>query len=81
MVKQQIDEKKLDILKELANIGVGNAVTSLSRMLDEEKISMDVPSAELVLQVFRAAGRGGASCGGFISNARRCRFDYSLSFL
>jgi chemotaxis protein CheC len=48
MVKQQIDEKKLDILKELANIGVGNAVTSLSRMLDEEKISMDVPSAELV---------------------------------
>ena len=29
MVKQQIDERKLDILKELANIGFGNAVTSL----------------------------------------------------
>ncbi|MGI6318130.1 MAG: CheY-P-specific phosphatase CheC [Firmicutes bacterium] len=48
MVKQQIDERKLDILKELANIGFGNAVTSLSQMLHEEKISMDVPSAELV---------------------------------
>jgi len=38
----------LDVLKELANIGVGNAITSLSRMLGEEKIDMDVPVATLV---------------------------------
>ncbi len=48
MTGQAINKKKLDALKELANIGVGNAVTSLSQMLNEEKISMDVPSAELV---------------------------------
>ena len=44
----KIDENMLDILKELANIGVGNAVTSLSQMLGEEKINMDVPVATLV---------------------------------
>lgn len=49
MGEQRIDGRKLDVLKELANIGVGNAVTSLSTMLDEEKIDMDVPSANLVL--------------------------------
>jgi chemotaxis protein CheC len=47
--EQRIDKTKLDVLKELANIGVGNAVTSLSTMLNEEKINMDVPSARLVL--------------------------------
>ncbi|HHT46376.1 MAG TPA: CheY-P-specific phosphatase CheC [Firmicutes bacterium] len=49
MGEQRIDKTKLDVLKELANIGVGNAVTSLSTMLNEEKINMDVPSARLVL--------------------------------
>ena len=38
----------LDVLKELANIGVGNAITSLSQMLGEEKIDMEVPVATLV---------------------------------
>ena len=33
----------LDLLKELANIGVGNAVTALSAMLDDQKVSMRVP--------------------------------------
>ncbi len=47
MVKK-IDDNMLDVLKELANIGVGNAITSLSRMLGEEKIDMDVPVATLV---------------------------------
>ena len=49
MGEQRIDKTKLDVLKELANIGVGNAVTSLSTMLNEEKINMDGPSARLVL--------------------------------
>ena len=44
----KINDNMLDVLKELANIGVGNAVTSLSQMLGEEKIDMDNPVATLV---------------------------------
>ena len=44
----KIDDNMLDVLKELVNIGVGNAVTSLSKMLGEEKIDMDIPVATLV---------------------------------
>jgi len=47
MIKK-IDDNMLDVLKELANIGMGNAVTSLSQMLGEEKINMDVPIATLI---------------------------------
>lgn len=43
-----MDSKRLDVLKELANIGVGNAITSLSTLLSGEKIDMDVPVATLV---------------------------------
>ncbi len=43
-----IDSTRLDVLKELANIGVGNAVTSLSTLLSGEKIDMDVPEAILI---------------------------------
>ncbi len=38
-----ISEAQQDLLKELANIGVGNAVTALSSMLDDERIDMEVP--------------------------------------
>ncbi len=48
MGQQRIDDSRLDVLKELANIGVGNAVTSLSQMLAGEKIDMDVPAAYLI---------------------------------
>lgn len=44
----RINASRLDVLKELANIGVGNAVTSLSQMLGEEKINMEVPIATLL---------------------------------
>ncbi len=47
-MNKKIDSTKLDILKELANIGVGNAVTSLSQLLSGEKIDMDVPVATLI---------------------------------
>ncbi|MDO9536558.1 MAG: chemotaxis protein CheC [Bacillota bacterium] len=49
MGEERLNENKLDVLRELANIGVGNAVTSLSQMLNEEKIGMDVPVVDLVL--------------------------------
>lgn len=48
MEEQKIDSNRLDALKELANIGVGNAVTSLSQMLSGERVEMDVPVALLV---------------------------------
>lgn len=48
MEQRKIDHNELDVLKELANIGVGNAVTSLSQMLSGEKINMDVPAAFLL---------------------------------
>ncbi|NMB40924.1 MAG: chemotaxis protein CheC [Firmicutes bacterium] len=47
MKESIINKDKLDVLKELANIGVGNALTSLSQMLNEEKVEMDVPVATL----------------------------------
>lgn len=48
MENNKIDQKYLDALRELANIGVGNAVTSLSQMLGEEKIKMEVPEVSMV---------------------------------
>ncbi len=48
MDEHQIDSNRLDVLKELANIGLGNAVTSLSQMLGEEKVDMAVPVANTV---------------------------------
>ncbi|NLI69837.1 MAG: chemotaxis protein CheC [Firmicutes bacterium] len=44
----RISETRLDFLKELANIGVGNAATSLSEMLNNEKISMEVPEVVVI---------------------------------
>jgi chemotaxis protein CheC len=40
---EMISDTQQDLLKELANIGVGNAVTALSTMLNDEKIEMAVP--------------------------------------
>jgi len=45
--EQRIDGGRLDVLKELANIGVGNAVTSLSEMLSGQRVEMEVPVATL----------------------------------
>ncbi|MFT4310683.1 MAG: chemotaxis protein CheC, partial [Candidatus Woesearchaeota archaeon] len=36
------DDKSIDILKEIGNIGIGNAATSLSRMIDK-KVMIDLP--------------------------------------
>ncbi len=47
MKKRRLSKEKFDVLKELANIGVGNALTSLSKMLNEEKVEMNVPEATL----------------------------------
>lgn len=49
MKEIKLTKDKLDVLKELANIGVGNAITSLSTMINEEKVQMDVPVATLAL--------------------------------
>lgn len=38
-----ISDAQKDLLKELANIGVGNAVTALSKMMEDQRIDMAVP--------------------------------------
>ena len=47
MVDVQLDEISMDILKEIGNVGTGNAVTSLSRMM-EQPIELDLPSLKVV---------------------------------
>ncbi len=43
----QIDHMQYDVLKELGNIGAGNATTALSQMINS-KIDMKVPKVELL---------------------------------
>ena len=43
----QMDEISRDILKEIGNVGTGNAVTSLSQMM-EQPIELDMPSLKVV---------------------------------
>ncbi len=42
-----VSQKHQDILKELANIGVGSAVTALSTMMENQRIDMKVPVVAL----------------------------------
>ena len=46
----ELNEMYLDVLKEIGNIGAGNATTAISNMLNL-KIDMSVPQVEL-LSVF-----------------------------
>ncbi len=48
MGKAKVDAKKIDVLREVANIGVGNAAVSLSTMLNDQKVHMEVPQVSLV---------------------------------
>ena len=43
----QLDDIQYDALKEIGNIGAGNATTALSKMLNQ-KMDMSVPKVELV---------------------------------
>ena len=43
----QLDDIQYDVLKEIGNIGAGNATTALSQMLNQ-KMDMSVPKVELV---------------------------------
>ncbi|QSX07339.1 chemotaxis protein CheC [Sedimentibacter sp. zth1] len=44
---EQLNEMHIDILKEIGNIGAGNAATSLSQML-MKKVDMEVPEVKLL---------------------------------
>ncbi|MDN5346393.1 CheY-P phosphatase CheC [Petrotoga halophila] len=46
-IYDEISEQKLDALKELGNIGAGNAATAISTMLNK-KIDITVPSTEII---------------------------------
>ena len=43
-----LDERQLDALRELANIGCGHAASALSKLLGGSAIGIEVPRAELV---------------------------------
>ena len=43
-----VSAARMDFLREMANIGVGNATTSLSTLLHDEKIKMYVPEVAIV---------------------------------
>lgn len=47
MILEQVSEKYYDVLKELGNIGAGNAMTALSQML-QCKVDMKVPQVRLL---------------------------------
>ena len=44
---ESLDEMYLDVLKEIGNIGAGNAATSLSKILGK-KIDMAVPKVNII---------------------------------
>ncbi|MDD2573179.1 MAG: chemotaxis protein CheC [Bacillota bacterium] len=44
---QNMTSMQMDVLKELGNIGAGNAVTALSKMLDK-KVNMEVPRVSIL---------------------------------
>lgn len=43
----KLDSMHLDILKELGNIGAGNAATSLSQLLNQ-RVDMSVPDVKVI---------------------------------
>lgn len=47
-MKNYLDNIKLDLLKEIGNIGMGNAATSLSRLLKDEKVKIYLPEVTVV---------------------------------
>lgn len=44
---ESLNQQHLDVLKEIGNIGAGNAATALARMLDK-KVDMDVPKIKIL---------------------------------
>ena len=42
-----VNDMYMDVLRELGNIGAGNATTSLANMINEQ-INMNVPKVELI---------------------------------
>lgn len=47
-MKKKFDAFKYDLLKELGNIGMGNAASSLSMMLMDERVNIHVPEVGVV---------------------------------
>src|SRR5699024_9534510 len=43
----QLSNKQLDVLREIGNIGAGNAATSMSKLINK-KVDMQVPSVNIV---------------------------------
>lgn len=59
MNSKMLSESKLDVIKEIGNIGAGNALISLSKILDES-VSMQVPQIKVLEYSEVAELMGGA---------------------
>ncbi len=59
MELENLNQARLDALKEIANIGVGNAATALSKLIDD-KITMAVPAVAVLpfAELSQVAGEG-----------------------
>ena len=44
---ENMDHMQMDVLKEIGNIGAGNAMTALAQMLNK-KVDMSVPKVEIL---------------------------------
>jgi chemotaxis protein CheC len=65
MSLKNLDQARLDALKEIGNIGVGNAATALSQLVDD-KIAMTVPVIDILpfCELSSASGAGDAYVAG-----------------
>ena len=57
----ELNEMHIDVLKEIGNIGAGNAATSLSKMLSK-RIDMNVPEVSLLDYDDTVHRRSGKCC-------------------
>ena len=66
-----LDGMQLDVLKEIGNIGAGNAATSLSKLLSR-RVGMNVPEVKLIQfnQVEMVVGGAETLVAGFILNSQ-----------
>jgi len=78
--ESRVNQARMDMLKELANIGVGNAATSLSQMLEEARVDMEVPEVKLeeLQEVPEHLGDPESAVGGVYFEAQSTEEDINL---
>ena len=77
----QLDDIQYDVLKEIGNIGAGNATTALSKMLNQ-KMDMSVPKVELVPfnEISDIMGDEDQTVVGKLRNCCKIRTRYNITY-